>query len=62
MIEYSDLIRDLRNWETLLLSTFMQRPYQVLTEDMSDEIREASHKNLQSALAYAALTLKQKEI
>jgi hypothetical protein len=27
IVEYSDMIRDLKYWETLLTSTFMQRPH-----------------------------------
>ena len=52
------MIRDLRHWETLLTSTFMQRPYEILTYNspILDEVYEAQQKNLESALAFAALT------
>lgn len=30
IVEYGDLIRDLRHWETLLCSSFMQRPHEIL--------------------------------
>ena len=36
MIQYEDLVRDLDNWETLLVSTMMQRPIKTLIQ--SDEI------------------------
>jgi hypothetical protein len=37
------MIRDLKHWETLLTSTFMQRPHKILTCDSSiaDEVKEA---------------------
>lgn len=56
VIEYSDLVRDLRTWETLLASSMMQRPHSLLTE-MPTEVAEASEKNLASALAFSAITL-----
>jgi hypothetical protein len=30
IIELADLLRDLETWETLLTSTFMQRPFDIL--------------------------------
>ena len=52
------MIRDLKHWETLLTSTFMQRPHKILTCDSSiaDEVKEAQDLNLASALAFVALT------
>jgi translocator assembly and maintenance protein 41 len=43
VLEYQDLIRDLKYWETLAPSTYMQRPYDVITvsEECKDEIKEA---------------------
>lgn len=42
IVEYSDMIRDLRTWETLLTSTFMQRPFnQISADKMTDEFVEA---------------------
>ena len=36
-----DMIRDLQHWETLLASSFMQRPYQVLEKGSNfDQIQE----------------------
>ena len=37
------MIRDLKHWETLLSSSFMQRPHKILAIDpsMSDELHEA---------------------
>lgn len=50
------MIRDLNYWETLLTSSFMQRPHKVLTDGAhSDYVLEAQQKNLASALAFAAL-------
>jgi len=41
-VQYDDMIRDLRYWETLLSSSFMQRPHEILTESkLSDEFQEA---------------------
>jgi hypothetical protein len=51
------MVRDMRNWETLISSSFMQRPHDILTPDaISDELNEAMDRNLTSALAYASLT------
>lgn len=52
------MIRDLNHWETLLASSFMQRPHKILEIDntISDELHEAQRKNLASALAFVALT------
>ncbi len=53
------MIRDLNYWETLLTSSFMQRPHKVLTDGAhSDYVLEAQQKNLASALAFAALSTK----
>ena len=42
VIQYDDVVRDLRYWETLLSSSLMQRPYTNLLEDkISDELLEA---------------------
>ena len=30
VIAFDDMLRDLQHWETLLTSSFMQRPYEVL--------------------------------
>ena len=62
-----NLIRDLKYWETLLVSSMMQRPIHKLIdweeEVITDSELEESYiwddlqqRNLKSALAYAALT------
>lgn len=57
VIELDDLLRDLKLWETLLTSSFMQRPHEVLEKGQNyDKIIEMQRKNLTSALAYAAMT------
>ena len=50
--------RDLKYWETLMISSMMQRPINTLIDiDPEEEIWEKYQKqNLKSALAYAALT------
>lgn len=59
IIELDDLARDLEHWETLLVSSFMHRPFEVLEiGDSKDLIMEKQAKNLKSALAYGALTTK----
>ncbi len=59
IVEFDDMVRDLKYWETLLASSFMQRPHEVLTEGSStDEMMEAQLRNLESAFAFAALTTK----
>jgi hypothetical protein len=58
VIEYDDMVRDMRLWETLLSASFMQRPHEILTENTTDEMLEAQERNLSSALAFAALTVK----
>lgn len=56
VIEYSDLVRDLRTWETLMSSSIMQRPYRLLS-DLPSEVKDASEKNLASALAFSTITM-----
>lgn len=42
IVQYDDMIRDLKYWETLLSSSFMQRPHEILTENkLPDELIEA---------------------
>ena len=42
VVQYEDMVRDLKYWETLLSSSFMQRPHEILTETkLSDEFLEA---------------------
>lgn len=56
------MLRDMKHWETLISSSFMQRPYEVLTEGpLSGELIEAMDRNITSALAFASLTAR-KEI
>ena len=55
VISKDDMVRDLEHWETLLTSSFMQRPHETLT-DVPKSIQKMQAKNLKSALAYAALT------
>jgi hypothetical protein len=49
------MIRDLKYWETLLVSSMMQRPIKKIIEEVP-EIEQLQQKNLESALAFAALT------
>ena len=60
IVQFDDMVRDLKYWETLLASSFMQRPHEVLTEGTTttDEMMEAQQRNLESAFAFAALTTK----
>lgn len=54
VIQYDDLVRDLNHWETMLVSTIMQRPIKNLVKD--DEIMQRHQtQNMKSALALAAL-------
>ena len=55
VISYDDLLRDLKHWETLMVSSFMMRPYHEIVRENCDELDEAINKNLTSALAYAML-------
>lgn len=58
VIEVDDMIRDLEHWETLLVSSFMMRPHEILIKgDSYDKIMEAQKHNLKSALAFGALTM-----
>lgn len=43
IVEYADVVRDLQCWETLMTSSFMQRPHTILKidEEISDELAEA---------------------
>jgi hypothetical protein len=47
-------VRDLKYWETLLVSSMMQRPIKRIID--TPEIGPLQQKNLESALAFAALT------
>lgn len=47
---------DLRHWETLLVSSMLQRPGIVFYEPPDSEFEELGLKNLTSALAFSALT------
>ncbi|CDW91227.1 UNKNOWN [Stylonychia lemnae] len=53
VIQYDDLIRDLEFWETMLVSTMMQRPIKTVVQ--CDQVWQHQSKNLRSALAVAAL-------
>ena len=53
VISYEDIVRDLSYWETMLVSTMMQRPIKTVVNH--DEIWEHQMNNLTSALALAAL-------
>jgi hypothetical protein len=53
VIGYEDLVRDLRHWETLMVSQMMQRPIKTIVQN--DAIWEHQAKNLRSALALGAL-------
>ncbi len=48
MIQYDDLVRDLKYWETMLVSTMMQRPIKLLVPN--DQIWEHQITNLKSAV------------
>lgn len=44
VVEYADMIRDMQHWETMVTSTFMQRPFEELVcadDQVKEEIREA---------------------
>ena len=53
VIGYEDLVRDLKYWETLMVSQMMQRPISTIVN--CDAIWEYQDKNLKSALALGAL-------
>ena len=48
MISFENLARDLTHWETMLVSTMMQRPIKTIVKN--DEIWEHQMKNLKSAV------------
>jgi hypothetical protein len=60
IVEHSDLVRDLKFWETLSVSSLMLRPYKVIhNEDWynrDSEMQEAVHQNRVSGLSFALLT------
>ena len=52
IIEIDDVLRDLHYWETLMVSSFMQRPFQVLDKgQFFDEVLEKQAFNLKSAVS-----------
>ena len=57
MIAIDDLVRDLQHWETLLASSFLQRPHEVLLQAKAtqDQIEEMQMKNLTSAVSSSNL-------
>jgi hypothetical protein len=48
VIQYEDVVRDLNHWETMLVSTMMQRPIKTIVKH--DQIWENQMKNLKSAV------------
>ena len=40
VISTEDMERDLEHWETLLTSSFMQRPHEILTEEIPQLIKK----------------------
>ena len=57
IINLDDMIRDLQHWETLLTSSFMQRPYEVLEKGSKfDQIQEVQQQNLTSAVSALLIT------
>ena len=56
IVEMQDLKHDLQYWETLVVSSFLQRPVSILKDH--EIVREAQTENLKSALALAALVSK----
>jgi len=59
IIRITDLVRDLKYWETLMGSSMMQRPIKTIIDgDPEHHIWEAHQRNLKSAVAYAALQTK----
>ena len=59
VVEYNDMLRDLKYWEALVASSFLQRPHTILhPEQMTDELEQSLDRNLTSALAFAALVHK----
>lgn len=52
-MDEKDLLRDLRYWETLCISSVMQRPHLILTPN--DEVLERQTLNLKSAFAFSSL-------
>ena len=54
VIALDDMLRDLQHWETLLVSSFMQRPFEIIeegTKEVSDQVLEAQMTNLTSAVS-----------
>ena len=52
IIQIDDMLRDLHHWETLLSSSFMQRPYEVLERGgRYDEVQAMQQRNLSSAVS-----------
>lgn len=49
VISYENLIRDLCHWETMLVSSMMQRPIKTIVKH--DEVWEYQMKNLKSAVS-----------
>lgn len=49
MIQHEDLLRDLQHWETLLVSSMMQRPVKTIVND--DQVWDLQQQNLRSAVS-----------
>ena len=52
MIQHEDLLRDLQHWETLLVSSMMQRPVKTIVND--DQVWDLQQQNLRSAVSFGA--------
>ena len=55
VIDLDDMLRDLEHWETLLTSSFMQRPHETLIQG-GPEIEELQKLNLTSAVSHSLLS------
>ena len=61
IVETSDLLADLKTWEHLYLAGRMHKPIGIISDNYSDEIREAYEGNLGFGLAAGLLTLNDEE-
>ena len=53
VISYENLCRDLDTWETMLVSTMMQRPIKTIVKN--EQVWEHQAKNLKSAVSLPVL-------
>jgi hypothetical protein len=54
VVDYNDFVGDLSSWRHLTVSTYMQKPFEILIDEESNYLKY-QEKNLKSAICYSCL-------